>query len=861
MIVRNLSVSFRASSAQRLYQSGVVCLLLWGWLLATPAAAQQFVERTFQDAQGSHKYQVFIPAGYSAERPPPAILFLHGAGERGTDGKKQTLIGLGPFIKAWGARFPFLAVFPQAEDTDDRLLTPWTAGQPDGERALKILDAAVQDYRVDPRRVALVGWSMGGYGAWSLGAAYPERWSAVVAISGGGDPEQVARLKDVPVWAFHGARDALVPVAESRTLVSALQAAGGKVNYTEFPRGGHVIFQETFANENLLRWLADPVNGPQELAKTTTPLQIAPPPFVPALDVPDVVGIRLGNEALNALSYAAPQMIPPGMLQGRLNDMFDSSTAQGRNFSVRFSGISYYGQLERVQIRAVGTNRVNVQLGLRNITLSIAGTSVSGARQSAQAGPINIGIGHNRTVWLSLDVAPTVENRQLRLRLLGSSFSIPPDTYYVTQPAGVSVQGLGMTRERVTSSLVSGLYGARSRVENEVRAIVPSIVQELERQLKLTDPGPIVSSMWPLPVFEPNLRAFPTQVSTDADGISVVLGITASSFDIAAAPGQVQTVTVKGVSLADLKGVDLGVAVSPGVMQPLSKLLIDDGLARINLLDLPEKSFHRLADRSTLEEVLPGLKDLQADVSLRSVLVFRAPLEIALSATGEQSESSGTAIPLAFRIPRATVEVSTKAQTPDAKWTPFAAFDLQIGETLQASLQRPNHEHRLLDLAFQTGASIEGTGRYVAESVPPQTPLDAERFVSLFRESWTTWTQNQPTAATVVPDVEFARTKLRMQSLGRVGVAVSGSFEIPTIKLTNLSEEPFVYETKGPYSDWGGPYTLKPGESQEYKIPYPLTYRRSGGKLNEVYTLFTGTHSEYRVPLNGGPPQLFTARE
>lgn len=858
MTLRNSPVS---SDVQRFLRGGVVCLLLWGWLLALPAAAQQFVERSFQDAEGTHKYQVFIPAGYSAERPPPAILFLHGAGERGTDGKKQTLIGLGPYIKAWGPRFPFLAVFPQAEDTDGRLLTPWTAGQPDGERALKILDAAVKDYRIDPRRVALVGWSMGGYGAWSLGAAYPERWSAVVPISGGGDPAQVTRLKDVPVWAFHGARDALVPVSESRTLVEALQSAGGKVNFTEFPRGGHVIFEETFANENLLRWLADPVNGPQELAKTTTPLQVAPPPFVPALEIPDVVGIRLGNEALNALSYAAPQMIPPEMLQGRLNDMFDSTTAQGRSFSVRFSGISYYGQLERVQIRATGPNRVNVQLGLRNITLSIGGTYISGARQSARTGPINIGIGHNRTVWLSLDVAPTVENRQLRLRLLGSNFSIPPDTYYVTQPAGVSVQGLGMTQERVTSSVVSGLYGARYRVENEVRAIVPSIVQELERQLKLTDPGPIVAAMWPLPVFEPNLQAYPAKVSTDADGISVVLGITASSFDIAAAPGRVQTATVQGVSLADLKGVDLGVAVAPDVMQPLSKLLIDDGLARINLLDLPEKSFHRLADRSTLEEVLPGLKDLGSDVAVRSVLKFRAPLEIGLSAAGGPAETAGNAIPLSFQIPQATVEVSTKANMPEAKWIPFAAFDLQIGETMLASLQRPNHQHRLLDLAFQEGAKIEGSGRYVAEGVAPNTPLDSERFVSLFRESWTTWTQNQPTAATVVPDVEFARTKLRMQSLSRAGSGLAGSFEIPTIKLTNLSDEPFVYETKGPYSDWGGPYTLKPGESQEYKIPYPLTYRRSGAGLNEVYTLFTGTHSEFRVPASGGRPQLFTARE
>src|SRR5262249_47309195 len=162
--------------------------------------------------------------------------------------------------------------------------------------------------------------------------------------------------------------------------------------------------------------------------------------------------------------YAAPQLIPPDFLSGRINDLQHSIAVAGRNVGITFSGITYTGQVERVLIQAIGENRVRIQLGVRKVTLTIGGTYASSGRISAQAGPVNIGIGHQRAVWLTVDVAPTIENRQLRLRTLAASFSIPPDDYFVTQPAGVSVQGFGLTQERASSGLVNGLYAARGRI-------------------------------------------------------------------------------------------------------------------------------------------------------------------------------------------------------------------------------------------------------------------------------------------------------------------------------------------------------------------------------------------------------------
>lgn len=838
---------------------GWICLVL-GLLLGipSPTPGQQFVEKVYQDAAGPHKYTVFVPTGYSANRKYPVILYLHGAGERGTDGRKPTLVGLGPYAKAWGNKFPFVVVFPQVEDTRSRLLTAWQAGTPDAERALKILDEVLKTYSVDPRRVALVGWSMGGYGAWSLGAAYPERWSAVMPLSGGGNPETVAGLKTVPVWAFHGARDQLVPVSESQRMVQALKDAGGNVSYDELPEAGHEIFAQVFGNEAVLAWLLDPRGQPARLSTKPASLQVEPPPFVPAVEIPQAMGFRLGNDALKALSYAAPQMVPPNMLRGRLNDMYHSTVVQGRSFSITFSGISYSGQLHRVQVQAVGDNRVNIQLGLRNITLVIGGTYVSGARHAAQAGPIGIYIGHNRPVWLSLDVAPYIENRRIRLRTVGASFSIPPDSFSVSGPAGVSVQGFGMTQERVSSGLVSGLYGARSRIENEVTAIVPNIVRQLEERLQIDEAGPVVGSLWPLPVYQPRLRVYPDQIATDNQGVTVVLGVSAAAPDFSG-PAQPVRAESGGVSLRSLSTDKyLHVAVAPRVLEPLTQMLIERDLARIDLLDVPEKSFHRLSDRQVLEEILPDLKRFDPQSLVRTELVLAAPLKVTTGTTA--ASGSDPSVPLELQLPQVRVEVSLQAPG-QRTWQPYAQFELQVKESVAATLHKPSHQRRILELTWLADRSLTGQGRFAPGIEPQDATIHIDRFLELFRESWQRWTEAGPAASSTVPDLEFGQTKLRLEGLLGEGEILAGVFRVPTVKITNLSEERFVYETKGPYSGWGGPYTLEPGKSHEFDIPYPLTYRHTGKAGTEVYTLFAGSHSEYRVPRAGGPPRLFQAKE
>src|SRR5262245_60843406 len=155
---------------------GLLLAASTAWGQNPPAARNTgFLSKVFKDATGDHKYTVFVPRAYTPARKWPVILYLHGAGERGNDGGLPTEVGLAPLIRLREANFPFVAVFPQAEEMRERLLRGWARTTPDAQRALQILAQVEKDYSIDPKREILTGWSMGGYGTWDLAAADPKR--------------------------------------------------------------------------------------------------------------------------------------------------------------------------------------------------------------------------------------------------------------------------------------------------------------------------------------------------------------------------------------------------------------------------------------------------------------------------------------------------------------------------------------------------------------------------------------------------------------------------------------------------------------------------------------------------------------
>ncbi len=201
-----------------------------------------------QTPDGKLHFWLYLPPEYQQQpqKKWPLLLFLHGAGERGS--KLQRVLRHGPpkLIHA-GKKFPFIVASPQCPGGMN-----WKKLAPS---LVKLLDHLESQYRVDRSRVYVTGLSMGGYGTWHLAALIPQRLAAVVPICGGGDPQAAEKIKSVPVWAFHGGRDRVVPPKRSQEMVQAIKQAGGDARLTIYPQAGHDSWTATYDNPEVYRWL------------------------------------------------------------------------------------------------------------------------------------------------------------------------------------------------------------------------------------------------------------------------------------------------------------------------------------------------------------------------------------------------------------------------------------------------------------------------------------------------------------------------------------------------------------------------------------------------------------------------------
>jgi predicted peptidase len=189
------------------------------------------------------KHLLYRPRGDDAPGEAwPLIVFLHGAGECGDDLELVKRHGPPKLIEA-GRDLPFLVLAPQSR-----------RGGWDVAALERLLEATLAGERADPDRVYLTGISMGGFGTWAWAAAHPERFAAIAPICGGGRPEWAGRLKGLPIWNFHGAKDRIVPPDYSEVMVEALRRVGADIRYTLYPDADHDSWTVTYENPELYAW-------------------------------------------------------------------------------------------------------------------------------------------------------------------------------------------------------------------------------------------------------------------------------------------------------------------------------------------------------------------------------------------------------------------------------------------------------------------------------------------------------------------------------------------------------------------------------------------------------------------------------
>ena len=196
------------------------------------------------------QYWLFLPKNYdaNAEKTWPLLLFLHGAGERGDNIDLVTVHGPAKRLKEQSVRdnCPFIVVSPQCHE--ERYWAP--------KQLLLLLDELEKELKVDKERIYVTGLSMGGFASWMLAAEASDRFAAVAPVCGGFQIAQAAKLVDVPIWAFHGMKDPVVPFNLSTDMVSAIEIAGGKkIRLTLYPEADHDSWTETYNKEELYRWL------------------------------------------------------------------------------------------------------------------------------------------------------------------------------------------------------------------------------------------------------------------------------------------------------------------------------------------------------------------------------------------------------------------------------------------------------------------------------------------------------------------------------------------------------------------------------------------------------------------------------
>lgn len=207
-----------------------------------------FETEIYLTARDTMPYRLLRPQRQEADKQYPLVIFLHGSGERGTDNKKQ-LRYMSPLFLDSGNRVDYncFVLAPQCK--------PGVYWGGVSRPLTELIEQTIAANAIDTKRIYIVGLSMGGYGVWWLISKFPNKFAAAVPICGGGDTKWAARIKDIPTWAFHGAKDLTVKPEQSRRMVAAIKQAGGAPLYTEYPTVGHNSWVNAFREPDLLPWL------------------------------------------------------------------------------------------------------------------------------------------------------------------------------------------------------------------------------------------------------------------------------------------------------------------------------------------------------------------------------------------------------------------------------------------------------------------------------------------------------------------------------------------------------------------------------------------------------------------------------
>lgn len=223
-----------------------------------------FDKLTFNKDADSLPYRLLKPVNPDAFDKFPLVIFLHGAGERGSDNEAQIKHITELFLnEQYRGKYPCYLIAPQCPkgqwwanfDRQGSRTVLKNAPTAPMQLVIDLIEKVIQEYPIDTTRIYITGLSMGGYGTWELIARLPQKFAAAVPVCGGGAPALADNIKHIPIWAFHGAQDTVVPPRESREMINALRIAGALPGYNEYPDVAHESWIHAYREPHLMHWL------------------------------------------------------------------------------------------------------------------------------------------------------------------------------------------------------------------------------------------------------------------------------------------------------------------------------------------------------------------------------------------------------------------------------------------------------------------------------------------------------------------------------------------------------------------------------------------------------------------------------
>ena len=242
----------------------ILVALISQYCTAQTPQMTDFEKFTFIEGSDTLPYRLLKPKNYDAKKQYPLVLFFHGAGERGADNEITPTHIAKLFTNEQNKTdYPCFVLVPQCPKGARWVEVDWGLDSHEQPKdisknlglSVKLLAKIEKEYSIDANRLYATGLSMGGYAVWDLVTRMPDKFAAAVPICGGGDEAAAAKIKSLPVWAFHGGKDGVVKAHRSRHMIKAMEKAGGKPKYTEYPATGHDSWKPAYAEPELLKWL------------------------------------------------------------------------------------------------------------------------------------------------------------------------------------------------------------------------------------------------------------------------------------------------------------------------------------------------------------------------------------------------------------------------------------------------------------------------------------------------------------------------------------------------------------------------------------------------------------------------------